>query len=244
MFERPVSCDSAASAYAFVESAFVCRQVPIAKRCVANVECPSRSPLAARSAPGARKTVESNPLPICTPSPLGARAAPHASRRARGRQLSRLPGTKTSEKSWQNGSQSANEMADLREPTERARAFRGLQRERPSARVRAWPNESLPPRAQRRTSLSRRARGRQLSRLPGTKTSEKSWKNRSRSANEMADLREPTERARAFHGLQRERPSAPVRAWPNESLQPRAAGAARPLLAPGARKTAQPIARN
>ena len=62
--------------------------------------------------------------------------------------------------------------------------------------------------------------------MPGTKTSEKSWMTRSQSANKMADLREPTERARAFHGLQRERPSAAVRACANESLQPRAAGAA------------------
>ena len=65
-----------------------------------------------------------------------------------------------------------------------------------------------------------------------------------------------TEQAGAFPQLQRGRPSVIVRACANESLQPRAAGAARPpllvsgaraaphALAPGARKTAQPHARN
>ena len=44
------------------------------------------------------------------PTNSGAREAPHASRRARGRQSSRMPGTKTSEKSWKTRSRSANEM--------------------------------------------------------------------------------------------------------------------------------------
>jgi hypothetical protein len=36
MFERPLRCEPAACAYAFVESALVCRRVPTAERCVAN----------------------------------------------------------------------------------------------------------------------------------------------------------------------------------------------------------------
>src|SRR6478735_11236092 len=63
--------------------------------------------------------------------------------------------------------------------------------------------------------------------MPGTKTSEKSWKTRSRSANEMETYKELTAQAPAFPQLQRGRPSATVRACANESLPPRAAGAAR-----------------
>ena len=36
MFERPTRCEPAACAYAFVESACVCRQVLTAERCIAN----------------------------------------------------------------------------------------------------------------------------------------------------------------------------------------------------------------
>jgi len=43
----------------------------------------------ARFAPGARKAAQPHAR---SPPALGARAAPHASRRARGRQLSRMPG--------------------------------------------------------------------------------------------------------------------------------------------------------
>src|SRR6478609_5374151 len=51
---------------------------------------------------------------------------------------------------------------------------------------------------------------------------------RSRSTNEMETYKELTEQARAFPQLQRGRPSATVRACANESLKPRAEGAARP----------------
>src|SRR3954447_22652331 len=80
----------------------------------------------------------------------------------------------------------------------------------------------------------------------GTKTSEKSWMARSRSANKMADRRQPTERAPAFHGLQRGRPSARVRACAKRESPAarRRRRASSRLLAPGARKTAQPHARN
>jgi len=47
---------------------------------------------AAPLAPGARQTAQP-PARLRSRSPPGARAAPHASRRARGRQLSRMPGT-------------------------------------------------------------------------------------------------------------------------------------------------------
>src|SRR6478735_109853 len=65
--------------------------------------------------------------------------------------------------------------------------------------------------------------------MPGTKTSEKSWKTRSRSANEMETYKQLTEQARAFPQLQRGRPSATVRACANESLPSRAEGAALPI---------------
>jgi len=145
-----------------------------------------------------------------SPSPLGARAAPHASRPARGRQPSRMP------VSVSLSSRCARSVA-------RSRRARGRQPSRMPVSV----SLSSPLGCARSVARSRRARGRQPSRIPGTETSEKSWKNRSRSANKMADLREPTERARAFQGLQRGRPSANVRASANESLPPRAAGAAR-----------------
>ena len=63
-------------------------------------------------------------------------------------------------------------------------------------------------------------RAKELSRLPGTKTTEKSWKNRSRSANEAQTYEELTEQARALVGLQPDRPSVPVRACANASLKP------------------------
>jgi len=89
---------------------------------------------AARFAPGARQTAQPTARSrvahersnATLPTNSGARGAPHASRRARGRQFSRMPGTTTTVKSWMARSRSANKMADLREPTERARAFHGL----------------------------------------------------------------------------------------------------------------------
>jgi hypothetical protein len=66
----------------------------------------------------------------------------------------------------------------------------------------------LPVRAKRRT-LPRRARGRRSSRMPGTKTSDKSWKTRSRSAKEMEDLQRLTEQAPAFHGRSASGPAPP-----------------------------------
>jgi len=89
---------------------------------------------------------------------------------------------------------------------------------------------SLPLGARVAPHASRRARGRQFSRMPGTETSEKSWKTRSRSANEMADLQRLTEQARAFPGRSAGGPAQPSERAQNESLPPRAAGAARPSL--------------
>jgi hypothetical protein len=53
-----------------------------------------------------------------------------------------------------------------------------------TSRARANSPVARPVRAQRRTPRAG-ARAKQLSRTPGTKTSEKSWKTRSRSAIEM-----------------------------------------------------------
>ena len=92
------------------------------------------------------------------------------------------------------------------------------------------PPLSFSSRCARSAARSRRARGRRLSRMPGTKTSDKSWKTRSRSANEMADRQRLTGQARAFPQRSAGGPAPPSRACANESLQPRAEGAARPRM--------------
>jgi len=89
--------------------------------------------------------------------PLGARAAPHASRRARAKQFSRMPGTTTSDKSWKTRSRSANEMADLQRADRTGACFptasaRAAQRPRPSVRKR----ESPAARRRRRAALTPR----------------------------------------------------------------------------------------
>jgi len=84
----------------------------------------SLSVRAQRRTPRAQRAEDSSAA-LFPLSPLGARAAPHASRPARGRQSSRMPGTKTSDRSWKTRSRSAHEMADLQRLTGQARAFPG-----------------------------------------------------------------------------------------------------------------------
>jgi len=58
------------------------------------LSCSSRcARSAARLPPGARQAVQPHARSaFFSPAPLGARAAPHASRRARAKQFSRMPG--------------------------------------------------------------------------------------------------------------------------------------------------------
>jgi len=76
------------------------------------VRSPSFSTVRAqrRTPRAARRKQFSHMLALPLALPLGARAAPHASRRARAKQLSRMPGTTTSDKSWKAKSRSAIEM--------------------------------------------------------------------------------------------------------------------------------------
>jgi len=109
---------------------------------------------AARFAPGARKAAQPPArTPLLSLFP-GARAAPHASRRARGKQHSRLPGNKTSEKSWMARSRSANKMADLQRLTEQARAFPQRSAGGPASQSERAPTKVSTARRRRRASFS------------------------------------------------------------------------------------------
>ena len=72
-----------------------------------------------------------------------------------------------------------------------------------------------PVRAERST-LRAQARGKQLSRMPGTKTTWKSWKTRSRSANKMETYKELTEQAPAFRGQSAGGPAPPSERAPTK----------------------------
>jgi hypothetical protein len=100
---------------------------------------------------------------------IGARAAPHASRPS----------------APNNSAAFAPERAPNNSAA-RPGARTAPHASRPSARQTAQP--PAPVRAQRRTPRAR-ARAKQLSRMLGTKTSEKSWKTRSRSAIETTHTR-------------------------------------------------------
>src|SRR3954471_9175723 len=72
------------------------------------------------------------------------------------------------------------------------------------------------------------ARAKQLSRMPGTKTTWKTLEEQIAIWKQGVDLQRLTEQARAFHGLRAGGPAITSRACANVSLSPRAEGAARP----------------